>query len=72
MPEDYIPTTTSQWLSDENPHNVDTFAEFKAEVSKLTAGIEDWLRTAPHELAVQFKKDLAELVAKYHEIKNKI
>ncbi len=71
-PEAKIPTTTAEWLSAENPHNVDTFAEFKTAVSAALQNLEDFLSGVPDAVLPAFKADFSELKAKIEELIHKL
>ncbi len=62
------PTTTEEWTSTDNPHNVDSFAAYKDEISNLTGGIEDFIRKVPKEIATQFKADLQAVIDKIESL----
>lgn len=64
--------TTAAWLDPSNPHNVATPEEFIANLESAWDELKAVAATIPNEAVPQFKADLAALIAKFKEIKEKI
>lgn len=67
-----IPTTTAEWLSAENPHNVETFGEFKSALQSALQNLEDFLSGVPDEVLPALKADFSDLKAKVEELIHKL
>ncbi len=65
---DKIMTTTKEWLSPENPHNVDSLKEYIDNVKSAIKEASEFVETAADEIKAQFKIDLETLIAKLEEI----